>query len=137
MLIAALIATVGLIISMGFFMMGSLPLLVLQHDTPLDGRFIRRFFEVYVKFAVFGAVGACLSYALWGRAGFALGAAGIGALVLFLRRRVLPAMERLGARIQSMDGSAIPAFRKLHSSVLLLNLVQLVALVWGVTQVSL
>ena len=133
----ALFFTVVLLVTTAYFLMGGLPLLILQHDTPLDGRFIHRFFEVYVKFAVFGAVGACLSYALWGRAGFALGAAGIGALVLFLRRRVLPAMERLGARIQSMDGSAIPAFRKLHSSVLLLNLVQLVALVWGVTQVSL
>lgn len=37
----ALLATVGLLISMGFFMLGSLPLLVLRHDTPMDARFIR------------------------------------------------------------------------------------------------
>jgi len=35
--VIALIATVILLVWMGFFMMGSLPLLVLKHDTPLDG----------------------------------------------------------------------------------------------------
>ena len=41
MLILALISTVALLVCMGFFMMGSLPLLILKHDTPLDSHFIR------------------------------------------------------------------------------------------------
>ena len=32
----ALVCTVLLLIAMGFFTLGSLPLLVLKHDTPLD-----------------------------------------------------------------------------------------------------
>src|SRR4051794_37478727 len=47
MLIVALISTVALLVWMGFFMMGSLPLLILKHDTPLDARFIRGLFNVY------------------------------------------------------------------------------------------
>ena len=35
--VIALIATVILLVWMGFFMMGSLPLLVLKHDTTQDG----------------------------------------------------------------------------------------------------
>ncbi|MDM0068471.1 hypothetical protein [Variovorax sp. J31P207] len=46
-IVMALIPTVLLLVWMGFFMMGSLPLLVLKHDTPLDSRFIRGLFNVY------------------------------------------------------------------------------------------
>lgn len=46
-IVFALIATVLLLVWMGFFMMGSLPLLILKHDTPLDSRFIRGLFNVY------------------------------------------------------------------------------------------
>ena len=42
----ALVATVGVLICMGYFMLGSLPLLVLNHDTPLDARFIRGLFHL-------------------------------------------------------------------------------------------
>lgn len=47
--VAALFFTVVLLVTTAYFLMGGLPLLVLQHDTPLDGRFIRRFFDIYYK----------------------------------------------------------------------------------------
>jgi hypothetical protein len=67
MLIVALISTVALLVWMGFFMMGSLPLLILKHDTPLDSRFIRGLFNVYYLAVMATAGVGALSYALAGR----------------------------------------------------------------------
>ena len=133
----ALAFTVVLLVTTAYFIMGGLPLLVLQHDTPVDGRFVSRFFEVYYKAALIAAVGSCVSYAAWGRLAFAGAAAVIGVVVVVLRRVFIPTMERLGARIQDSDPAAIAAFRKVHSAALLVNLAQLVVLVWGMTRLSL
>lgn len=134
---AALIFTVALLATTAYFLMGGLPLLILQHDSPVDHRFIRRFFDIYYKAATFAALGASISYAVWGHAWFALGSVVIAAFAVLLRQRILRAMERLGAQIQSDDADAIRAFRKVHSVALLVSFVQLVVLVWGVTQLSL
>jgi uncharacterized membrane protein len=117
--------------------MGGLPLLILTHDTPVDQRFIQRFFDIYYKAAILAAVGAVVSYALWGRMLFAIGAAAIATTAVLLRRRILPAMEQMAAQIQANDTSAIRTFRKVHSAALLVNLVQLATVVWGVTNLSL
>jgi hypothetical protein len=134
---AALFFTVVLLVTTAYFLMGGLPLLILQHDTPLDGKFIRRFFDIYYKAAILAALGAAISYALWGRVLFAAGTAAVAVLAVLLRRRILPAMERLGAQIQTSDTGAVQNFRKLHFGALLVNLIQLITLVWGVTQISL
>ena len=60
MLIVALISTVVLLVWMGFFMMGSLPLLILKHDTPVDSRFIRGLFNVYYVALMVARVGRCV-----------------------------------------------------------------------------
>ena len=132
----ALFFTVVLLVTKGYFLVGGLPLLVLQHDTPLDGRFIRRFFEVYYSAALVAATGATLGYVLWNRPLFAMGTAAIGLMALLLRRVITPAMLRLGQRIEASDPLAIANFRKVHAAALLLNLLQLIALVWGVIQIS-
>lgn len=129
--------TVVLLVVTAYFLLGGLPLLVLAHDTPMDGRFIRRFFEVYYSAALVAAIGATASYALWGRLWFAMGAAGIGVAVTMFRRSILPVMERLGSAIQASDPRAISDFRKVHAMALFLNLAQLVLLVWGVIHISL
>jgi hypothetical protein len=130
---AALFFTVVLLVTMAYFLMGGLPLLILQHDTPVDEHFIRRFFDIYYKAAIFASAGASISYALWGRGLLAIGTAAIAMVAVVLRRRIIPTMQRLGARMQSDQALAIQAFRRVHSAALLLNLVQLVALVWAVT----
>ena len=135
--IAALVFTVVLLVTTGYVIRGGLPLQIFQHDTPVDQRFIRRFFDIYYKAAVFAAVGASFSYALWGRFYFAMGAAALALLALAMRRRVIPAMEQLGAEIQQRNDTAVQAFRRVHSAALGVNLLQLVALVWGLTKVSL
>ena len=47
--VAPFATIVILLVWMGFFMLGSLPLMILKHDTPLDARFIRGLFDVYYK----------------------------------------------------------------------------------------
>ena len=131
----ALFFTVVLLVTTTYFIMGGIPLLILAHDTPLDGHFVRRFFEIYYSAALIGALGAMISYAAWGRPLFAAGAATIAVAVLTLRRIILAAMARLSASIQADDPGAIASFRKVHAAALLINLLQLVLIVWGVLQI--
>ena len=44
-LIAALFFTVTLLVTTAYFILGSIPLLILKHDTPRDARFVRGFFN--------------------------------------------------------------------------------------------
>jgi hypothetical protein len=133
----ALFFTVALLVTTAYFLMGGLPLLVLDHDTALDARFVRGFFNAYYRAAMVTAGGAALSYALWGRFAFAVGALALVALAVLLRRQLLAAMARLGERIQAADAVAIRAFRRVHGMALAANAVQLVLVVWGITRLSL
>lgn len=133
----AIFFTVAMLVTTAYFLMGGLPLLVLKHDTPLDAGFVHGFFGVYCKAAVATALGACVSFALWNRPAFALGAAAFVAMALGLRRYLLPALQQLGARIQEADDAAIRQFRRVHAVALSVNFVQLVVLVWGTTRLSL
>lgn len=132
----SLFFTVALLVTTAYFLMGGLPLLVLDHDSALDARFVRGFFNVYYRAAMVTASGAALSYALWGRFAFAIGALALVALALLLRRQLLAAMARLGERIQAADAAAIRAFRRVHGLALAANAAQLVLIVWGVLQMS-
>ena len=132
----ALVFTVVLLLTTAYFILGGLPLLVLKHDVPLDARFIRAFFNVYYKAAFWASIGACASYALWGRFGFAAGAATLAVVATLLRRLVLPAMQQLGTRIESSDAEAVRHFRRVHVMALVVNVAQLVVVVWGTLQLS-
>jgi hypothetical protein len=132
----ALIFTVALLLTTAYFILGGLPLLVLKHDVPLDAQFIRAFFSVYYKAAFWTSLGACVSYALWGRFGFAAGAAALTVLAVFLRRRLLPAMHKVATRIEANDVEAIQHFRRVHAMALLANVGQMVLVVWGTLHLS-
>lgn len=58
-------------------------------------------------------------------------------VTLRLRQRLLPVMAHVAAQIQADVADAIRAFRQVHSMALPVNLVQLIALVWGITRLSL
>ena len=124
-LIAALIFTVALLVTTAYFIMGSIPLLILKHDTPLDARFVRGFFDLYYKAAFATALATAVSFALAARPAFALGAAALAAIAMVLRRHIIPKMEQLGTQIQSNDMDAIPGFRKTHATAIAVNVVQL------------
>jgi len=128
--------TVVLLVTTAYFLMGGLPLLILKHDVPVDAKFVRGFFNVYYRAAFWAALGASASYALWGRFGFAVGAAAIAVVVTLLRKHLLPVMQQLGAQIEARDDRAIQRFRRVHATALLINLAQLAVLVWGIIQLS-
>ena len=135
-MIAALFFTVALLVTTTYFILGSIPLLVLKHDTPLDARFVRGFFNIYYVAAVVTATGTSICYALAGRPVLATGAAALAALAFVLRKRVIPRMDSLGAEIQSNSMDAIPGFRKTHVTAIAINVVQLVAIVTSLTTLS-
>jgi hypothetical protein len=129
-LIAALFLTVALLLITAYFIMGSVPLLILKHDTPLDSRFIRGFFNTYYRAAMFTASATAVSYAFAGRPVFAAGAAALALLATILRRKVIPKMDSLRAQIQAGGTNAVRGFRRMHVAAILINLAQLVLIVW-------
>ncbi len=130
-MIPALFFTVVLLVVTTYFIMGSIPLLVLKHDTPLDARFVRSFFNVYYKLAVFAASATSISYVFAGHPALAIGAAGLALLALVLRKQIIPKMDALGAQIQSNFMDAIPGFRRTHMTAIAINIAQLVVIVWS------
>lgn len=124
----ALFFTVALLAVTAYFLLGSVPLLVLKHDNPVDAHFIRSFYITYYRIALAAAVGTAISYALAGRLAFAAGAGGIAALTLVLRGKFIPMMDQLAPQIQTREIMAIPAFRKIHKSAILINTSQLLAI---------
>ena len=126
----ALCFTVALLVTTAYFIMGSIPLLVLKHDTPLDASFVRGFFNLYYRAACITASATGISFAFAGRFGLAAGAAGLAALAIVLRQRVIPKMDALSARMQSDYMDAIPGFRRTHITAILINIVQLGVIVW-------
>jgi hypothetical protein len=136
MLIVALISAVVLLVWMGFFMMGSLPLLILKHDTPLDSHFIRGLFNVYyVAIMVTAAVGA-LSCALGRRPTLALALSCVAGLGFAGRYWLVSRMDTVRSTMTAEDTSAIGQFRRLHIAGMLLNVALLAVFCFGLTQVS-
>ena len=124
----ALFFTVALLAVTAYFLLGSVPLLTLKHDNPVDARFIRSFYTTYYRIAFLAAVGTTVSYALAGRPAFAVGAAAIATLTLMLRKHFIPRMDQLAPQILADQVEAIPAFRKIHKSAILINTTQLLAI---------
>jgi hypothetical protein len=137
MLIVALISTVALLVWMGFFMMGSLPLLVLKHDTPLDARFIRGLFNVYYVAIMATAAAGALSYAFAERLLIALALACVAGLGYAGRCWFVSRMDMVRSTMTADDSEAIRRFRRLHIAGMLLNVVLLAAFCFGLTRVSL
>jgi hypothetical protein len=136
-LIVALVFTVILMVITAYFLMGSVPLMILKHDTPLDARFVRGFFNTYYVAATYAAGATSLSYAVAGRFVFAAGAAGLVVLTIFLRRSVMQRMDSLRAELQADATSAIAAFRRTHLAAIVANLAQLAVIVWSLVALPL
>lgn len=135
-LFAALCLTVALLVTTAYFIMGSIPLLILKHDTPLDARFVRGFFNTYYVLAFVTATATAISFASAGRPGLAAGAAALALIAIVLRKKIIPKMDSLGAQIQSNYMDAIPGFRRTHIVAILINVAQLAAIVWSLITLS-
>ena len=128
-LISALIFTVVLFVTTAYFLMGAIPLLILKHDTDLDSRFVRGFFNTNYLAAMVAGGATALSYAWAGNLIFSAGAAALALLAAVLRRTLIPRMDAHRSQIQERGTAAVPGFRRMHLSAILLNLVQLVLIV--------
>ena len=128
-LFVALIFTVALLVTTAYFLLGSVPLLVLSHDTPMDARFVRGFFNTYYLAALASAGLTALSLVVAGRYALAAVAAALAVLALGLRHRIIPSMDALQARIPSESDAAIRSFRRLHLAAVAVTLAQLVVIV--------
>jgi len=137
MLILALISAVVLLVWMGFFMMGSLPLLVLKHDTPLDARFIRGLFNLYYVAITITAIVGALSSAVAGRTEAALALCLVAGIGFAGRRGLVARMDAVRSTMSADDAPAIRRFRRLHIAGMLLNVLVLAAFCVGLTRVSL
>ena len=124
----ALFFTIALLAVTFYFLMGSVPLLVLKHDNPVDSRLIRSFYMTYFKIAFITATATAASQAVAARPVFAVGATAIAILTLMLRVKFIPKMALLGTQIHANDIVAIPAFRKIHKAAILINSAQLVTI---------
>lgn len=135
-LIAGLFFTVVTLVITGYFILGSIPLLVLKHDTPLDGKFVRGFFNTYYLLALPVTVATALSYAVAGRYVLSAGAAVLALLAIVLRRQIIAGMDALRAQIETSGSQAITRFRQLHVAAIALNIAQLAVMVWGLIALS-
>ena len=124
----ALLFTVVLLAVTAYFLLGSLPLLVLKHDNPVDSSFIRSFYITYFRIAFMAAIAAVISYTLAGRYAFAAGAAGIGFLTWWLRSRLITRMDELSSLIHANELMAIPQFLKMHKTAIWVNTAQLLTI---------
>jgi hypothetical protein len=136
-LIVALVFTVILMVITAYFLMGSVPLMILKHDTPLDARFVRGFFNTYYVAAMYAAGATALSYLVAGRLVFGAGAATLAAVAVVLRRTVMEKMDAIRAELQADDAAAIAAFRRTHLGAILANVAQLALIVWSLVALPL
>src|SRR4051794_23198051 len=123
--VAPLAAIVLLLVWMGFFMLGSLPLMILKHDTPLDARVIRGLFDVYYKAVMVVAAAGTLTHALAGRQATTAALAAVGTIAFMSRRSILSRMDRLRLTMTPNDAAGIRRFRRLHVLGMVLNVAQL------------
>ena len=136
-LLVALIITAALLAITAYSVMGSLPLLILKHDTPTDSSFIRSFFNMYYFAAILTAAAAGVSYVFASRPVFAVGAAALALILGWMRFKVIAKMDSLRKRLLSNDSAAIAAFRRLHLTVITVNLAQLILVAWCLVSISL
>lgn len=131
-----LVSTVFLLMSLGVSVLSSTPLLILKHDVPMDSRVIRQVFHYSYRLVSIMAFASSLAFALAGRPLLSLAMASIAIFALTLHRVLLGRMDILRTTMHDGDTAAISRFRKLHVTGVVLNLTQLVLLVWGITGVA-
>ncbi|HEU5295488.1 MAG TPA: hypothetical protein VFU71_11935 [Burkholderiaceae bacterium] len=125
-----------LLFAMGFFMLASPPLLILKHDTPVDGRFIRGLFNVYYISVMTVAAVAAAGCALMGQGTVALAMSGLFVFVFAVRSRVVSQMDDLRGAMARGESMAVPRFRRLHIAGMILNVAQLGTVAWGMTRLA-
>lgn len=130
------VSAIALLVWMTYFMLGCLPLLILKHDTPVDARFIRNFFNVYYRVLMGIAAVGVVAFAVSDRRFMVLVMACIVAIGFVARRALLLRMDRLRSTMTVADALAIRQFRSLHATGITLNVFQLAGLGFAITRLQ-
>jgi hypothetical protein len=133
----ALVSTVLLLMSLGFSVLGTTPLLILKHRLPMDSRVIRQVFHYCYRLVAVLAIAASLGHALADRPALSVCTGGIALLALALHRWMLTRMDAVRPTMQDGDSQAIRRFRELHVAGIVLNFTQLAVVVWALTLIKL
>jgi hypothetical protein len=133
----ALVSTVLLLISLGFSVLGTTPLLILKHRLPMDSRVVRQVFHYCYRLVTVLAIAASIGHALAGRPVLSAATGCIALLALALHRWMLTRMDTVRATMHDGDTRALRRFRELHVAGIALNFTQLAVGVWAVTQLKL
>ena len=135
-LLIALFFTVALLVITTYFILGGVPLLILKHDTPMDSRFVRGFFDTCYLVTMMTATATAVSYVFAGWSALAAGAVVLALLAAILRRKIIPRMDALRDQIQVTGEIPRSAFRRIHAAAILINVTQLVLILWSLIAVS-
>ena len=133
----ALVSTVLLLMSLGFSVLGTIPLLILKHKLPMDSRVVRQVFHYCYRLVALLATAATIGHALSGGPLLSACTACIALLSTGMHRWLLPRMDALRTTMHESDIHLIRQFRKLHMAGIVLNITQLVVVGWALTQVQL
>jgi len=132
----ALVSTVLLLMSLGFSVLGSTPLLILKHDVAMDSRVVRQVFHYcYRLVTVVAAVGSA-AYAFVGRPVLSVAIGAVAVVAIAMHHWLLTRMDSLRATMHDGDAAALAHFRKLHITGIAVNATQLVAMGFATTQVA-
>jgi hypothetical protein len=128
----ALYAAVILLMPMACFFLSSPTFLLVGLDTPEVTQLLRGIFNGYFLAIGIAGVIATVLFAASGRPAFSIGAIGIAAFSVAVRRWIL---QRMDAELQARDAGTFAAVRQLrvlHVKGMLINAVQLTAVVASV-----
>jgi hypothetical protein len=132
----ALVSTVLLVMSLGFSVLGTTPLLVLKHKLPMDSRVVRQVFHYCYRMIAIVAIAASMGHALEGRTALSVCTGGIALTALALHPWILLRMDALRVTMHDGDMAALRKFRELHVTGVVLNFAQLATAIWAITQIN-
>ena len=124
----ALLATVILLLPMGYFLLAAPAFLLVKLDIPAVAQLLRGMFNYYFLAVIIAGVIATLAFAVAGRLGFTLGMGLIAAFAVSERRWVMPRMDAQLSSSDAGDAEAVRRLRRMHWGGMLCNAIQLVAI---------
>jgi len=133
----ALVSTVLLLMSLGFSVLGTTPLLVLKHLQPMDSRVIRQVFHYCYRMVALLAFAACLGNALEDRMALSVYTGFIALWVLVLHRWMLARMDALRTLMQAGDSGAVRRFRFVHALGVGMNIALFALAIGAISQITL
>ena len=133
----ALVSTVFLLMTLGFSVLGTTPLLVLKHLQPMDSRVIRQVFHYCYTCVTVLAIAASVSNALEERPFLSICTGAMALWVFVLHRWMRLRMDALRVTMLEGDTDSVHRFRQLHIAGVCINIVLFSIAIGAVSQIKL